>query len=85
MNPAASLLATTVISLGATLLVLVVATPAAYYVARFRFPGRLVFLLLGAVSVFAAVYTVIVALTAAFLVAAGRKWFREIAALGRMG
>lgn len=45
----------------------------------------LVFLLLGAVSVFAAVYTVIVALTAAFLVAAGRKWFREIAALGRMG
>ncbi len=46
VNPAASLLATTVISLGATLLVLVVATPAAYYVARFRFPGRLVFLLL---------------------------------------
>ena len=46
VNPAASLLATAVISLGATLLVLVVATPAAYYVARFRFPGRLVFLLL---------------------------------------
>ena len=32
--------------MGATLLVLLIATPAAYYVARFRFPGRLVFLLL---------------------------------------
>ena len=30
----------------ATILVLLVATPAAYYVARFRFPGRLVFMLL---------------------------------------
>lgn len=29
-----------------TLLVLLIATPAAYYVARFGFPGRLVFLLL---------------------------------------
>ncbi|SHI65839.1 multiple sugar transport system permease protein [Tessaracoccus bendigoensis DSM 12906] len=46
VNPAASLLSTVVIAFGATLLVLVVATPAAYYVARFRFPGRLVFLLL---------------------------------------
>ena len=45
----------------------------------------LVFLLLGAVTVFAVVYTVIVVLTAAFLVAAGRKWFREITALGRAG
>ncbi len=44
--PAGSLLATVVISLGATLLVLLIATPAAYYVARFRFPGRLVFLFL---------------------------------------
>jgi len=46
VDPASSLLATAVISLGATLLVLLVATPAAYYVARFRFPGRMVFLLL---------------------------------------
>lgn len=46
VNPASSLLATAVIAFGATLLVLVVATPAAYYIARFRFPGRLVFLLL---------------------------------------
>lgn len=46
VSPAGSLLATTVISLGATLLVLLIATPAAYYVARFRFPGRLVFLFL---------------------------------------
>lgn len=44
--PGSSLLATIVISLGATLLVLVLATPAAYYVARFRFPGRMVFLFL---------------------------------------
>lgn len=44
--PGGSLLSTTVISLGATLLVLLIATPAAYYVARFRFPGRLVFLFL---------------------------------------
>ncbi len=46
VNPASSLLSTVVIASGATLLVLLVATPAAYYVARFRFPGRLSFLLL---------------------------------------
>ncbi len=46
VNPAASLLSTVVIAFGATILVLLVATPAAYYVARFRFPGRLVFMLL---------------------------------------
>ncbi|MDO5683382.1 MAG: carbohydrate ABC transporter permease [Propionibacteriaceae bacterium] len=44
--PGRALLATTVIAVGATLLVLIVATPAAYYIARFRFPGRLAFLLL---------------------------------------
>lgn len=44
--PGSSLLATIVISLGATLLVLLIATPAAYYVARFRFPGRMAFLFL---------------------------------------
>nr|WP_206661023.1 carbohydrate ABC transporter permease [Propioniciclava flava] len=44
--PGGALLATTVIALGATLLVLLVATPAAYYIARFRFPGRLAFLFL---------------------------------------
>jgi len=44
--PGSSLLATIVISLGATLVVLLIATPAAYYVARFRFPGRMVFLFL---------------------------------------
>lgn len=44
--PGDSLLATVVISFGATLLVLLIATPAAYYVARFKFPGRLVFLFL---------------------------------------
>ena len=46
VNPASALVSTTVIAVGATLLVLLIATPAAYYVARFRFPGRLVFLLL---------------------------------------
>ncbi|HJE50813.1 MAG TPA: carbohydrate ABC transporter permease [Tessaracoccus flavescens] len=46
VNPASALLSTIVIAGGATLLVLLVATPAAYYIARFRFPGRLVFLLL---------------------------------------
>ncbi|SDY39708.1 carbohydrate ABC transporter permease [Tessaracoccus flavus] len=46
VSPASALLATAVIAVGATLLVLLVATPAAYYVARFRFPGRLVFLFL---------------------------------------
>ena len=44
--PGNALLATAVISIGATLLVLLVATPAAYYTARFRFPGRLPFLFL---------------------------------------
>ncbi len=41
-----NLLSTLIISVCATLLVLVVALPAAYYTARFRFPGRLVFLFL---------------------------------------
>lgn len=46
VNVAKALTATTVISIGATILVLIVATPAAYYIARFRFPGRLPFLFL---------------------------------------
>lgn len=41
-----NVISTVVISVGATLLVLLVAMPAAYYTARFRFPGRLVFLFL---------------------------------------
>jgi multiple sugar transport system permease protein len=41
-----NVVSTVVISVGATLLVLLVALPAAYYTARFRFPGRLAFLLL---------------------------------------
>nr|WP_205629330.1 carbohydrate ABC transporter permease [Jiangella muralis] len=41
-----NLVSTIVISVCATLVVLVVAAPAAYYTARHRFPGRLVFLLL---------------------------------------
>lgn len=41
-----NLISTVVISLFATLLVLAVALPASYYTARFRFPGRLVFLFL---------------------------------------
>ncbi len=41
-----NLVSTIVISVCATLLVLCVAAPAAYYTARHRFPGRLVFLLL---------------------------------------
>lgn len=41
-----NVVSTVVISVCATLLVLVVAMPAAYYTARHRFPGRLVFLLL---------------------------------------
>ena len=40
-----NLISTVVISVCATLLVLVVATPAAYYTARHRFPGRGAFLL----------------------------------------
>jgi multiple sugar transport system permease protein len=41
-----NLISTIVISVFATLLVLAVAMPAAYYTARFRFPGRFVFLFL---------------------------------------
>ena len=41
-----NLLSTVVISLCATAIVLLVALPAAYYTARFRFPGRMVFLFL---------------------------------------
>ncbi|MET0725677.1 MAG: carbohydrate ABC transporter permease [Leifsonia sp.] len=41
-----NLISTIVISVFATALVLLVALPAAYYTARFRFPGRLVFLFL---------------------------------------
>jgi multiple sugar transport system permease protein len=41
-----NLVSTVVISLTATLLVLVVALPAAYYTARVRFPGRAAFMLL---------------------------------------
>ncbi len=41
-----NLISTVVISVSATLLVLAVATPAAYYTARHRFPGRSGFLLL---------------------------------------
>lgn len=39
-----NLISTIVIALAATLLVLLVAVPAAYYTARFRFPGRLAFM-----------------------------------------
>lgn len=46
VNVGAALTSTVVIAVGATVLVLCVATPAAYYVARFRFPGRLPFLFL---------------------------------------
>lgn len=41
-----NLISTIVISVFATLLVLLVALPAAYYTARFKFPGRMVFLFL---------------------------------------
>ncbi len=41
-----NLISTVVISVFATLLVLLVALPAAYYTARFKFPGRMVFLFL---------------------------------------
>ncbi len=41
-----NLVSTLIISIFATLLVLLVATPAAYYTARFRFPGKLAFLFL---------------------------------------
>ncbi len=46
VQPAQGLLATAVISVFATLLVLVAATPAAYYTARFKFPGKLAFMVL---------------------------------------
>ncbi len=46
VDPFSGLLATVVISVFATLVVLLAATPAAYYLARFRFPGRLAFLFL---------------------------------------
>lgn len=39
-----NLISTIVIALAATILVLLVAVPAAYYTARFRFPGRLAFM-----------------------------------------
>lgn len=45
VQPGKSLLATAVIAFGATLVVIIVATPAAYYIARFRFRGRIAFLL----------------------------------------
>lgn len=41
-----NLISTIIIAVFATLLILVVALPAAYYTARFRFPGRMVFLFL---------------------------------------
>ncbi len=43
---AQNLASTVIISVCATVLVLLVALPAAYYTARFRFPGRMVFLFL---------------------------------------
>jgi multiple sugar transport system permease protein len=46
VDPFSGLMATIVISVFATLLVLVAATPAAYYLARFHFPGKLAFLFL---------------------------------------
>lgn len=41
-----NMISTLVIAVSATLLVLVVALPAAYYTARFKFPGRMVFMFL---------------------------------------
>lgn len=41
-----NLASTVIIAVFSTLLVLVVATPAAYYTARFKFPGRMLFLFL---------------------------------------
>lgn len=46
VQPFKGLVATVVISVFATLVVLFAATPAAYYLARFKFPGRLAFLFL---------------------------------------
>ncbi|MBF4993410.1 carbohydrate ABC transporter permease [Arthrobacter gandavensis] len=41
-----NLMSTVIIAVCSTVLVLLVATPAAYYTARFRFPGRMIFLFL---------------------------------------
>ncbi|MCC9194540.1 carbohydrate ABC transporter permease [Arthrobacter sp. zg-Y916] len=41
-----NLMSTVIIAVCSTILVLLVATPAAYYTARFRFPGRMAFLFL---------------------------------------
>lgn len=46
VQPFSALVSTTVISVFATILVLVAAVPASYYLARFRFPGRVTFMLL---------------------------------------
>ncbi len=46
VHPLNGLIATVVIAVFSTLLVLIVATPAAYYTARFHFPGRMAFLFL---------------------------------------
>ncbi len=46
VEPFKGLVATVVISVFATLVVLLAATPAAYYLARFHFPGKLAFLFL---------------------------------------
>src|ERR1700712_756947 len=46
VEPFKELVATVVISVFATLVVLLAATPAAYYLARFKFPGKLAFLFL---------------------------------------
>lgn len=46
VKPLNGLIATVVIAVFSTLVVLAVATPAAYYTARFHFPGRMAFLFL---------------------------------------
>ncbi|RIJ69744.1 carbohydrate ABC transporter permease [Nakamurella silvestris] len=46
VHPSDGLIATVVIAVFATVLVLLVATPAAYYTARFKFPGKLAFMFL---------------------------------------
>lgn len=46
VHPSDGLTATIIIAVFATLLVLLVATPAAYYTARFTFPGKLAFMFL---------------------------------------
>lgn len=45
-----NMVSTIVIAVSATLIVLLVATPASYYTARFRFPGKMVFLFLVVVT-----------------------------------